>query len=120
MYQVFVGMLGTFFGLIILYGFYYWWSLLKMYYRYNKGVDEMSNSKFYIFLALNHLVLILVCLIFMSTFMVGEPVIEVLLLSLITPLPISYIIVRQYKRIRNNNNDTIIKTEDFDLNENSN
>lgn len=123
MYKAFVGALGALFSFLILGGIYYWWDLLKMYRRYKKGVDEMSETKFYIFLALNFIILGFVTLIVLATADIDFSR-ESEFLNFIIPLAIasfiSYLLFRQYKRIKKNNNDTITKKEEFTLDDNDN
>ena len=116
-------MLAVLFGLIIISLFYYWWYLLKIYRKYKKGVDEMSNTQFYMFLTLNFGVISLATLMVYSCIPVHSKeykwlwsytnIIPVILQ--IIPLFVSYLIYRQYRKIKQSNTDIITKTEDIDI-----
>ena len=111
-------MLAVFFQMLSLAFFYYWWEHLKLFRKYKRGVDEMSNKQFYIFLSLNFGILCLVSIgcfccfegMWLWDFMERVPVI-----LLIFPLLISYLIYRQYEKIKQENNDIITKTEKIEL-----
>lgn len=108
-------MLAALLGFALICLIYSWWHLLKVFRNYKKGVDEMSNIQFYIFLLLNYLVLNLFSSFAVGYFMIGQEIIVAILIIQIIPLIISYLIFRKYRKIKKSNNDTITKTETIDM-----
>ena len=116
-------MLGALFGFILICLLYYWWHLLKVFRKYKKGVDEMSKTQFYTFLLLNFGVISLATLMVYSLIPVYSqkfkwlwPYMDIIPVFLqIIPLIISYLIYRQYRKIKNSNNDIITKTETIEM-----
>lgn len=116
-------MLAALFGFIIISLCYYWWHLLRVFRNYKKGIDEMSNIQFYIFLLLNFGVISLATLSIFSLIPVHSkdfkwiwPYTDIIPVILqIIPLIISYLIYRKYRIIKSSNNDIITKTESIDM-----